>query len=571
MSQLETSPPERKRPWLQFSLKTFLLLPVFALLAAMAFRQWYLPWAYQQTRIVPTAWDLKSGKNVLWSIPLGSQSYGSPVVSGDKVFVGTNNTNGYLLRYPPTVDLGVLLCVRESDGEFLWQASTEKLPSGRVHDWPLMGICSTPAVAGNRLWYVTNRCELVCLDTEGFHDKENDGPFQKEAVQDPAEADVVWKLDMMKDLGVTPRQMSCSSPVVVGGRVFVVTSNGRGEVANEDASSAPSFLAVDATTGKVLWTDNSPGANVLDGQWGSPTYGVAGGIPQIIFPGGDGWLYSFDPAGGLDGQSKLLWKFDTNAKSSHFTVSAGGTRNHVIASPVFDQNRVYAAGGQNPEFGEGLSCVWCIDATKRGDISAELVFNKADPEHPIPHKRIVACEPDQGDFTRPNPNSAVVWKYENGDFNGNGKIDFEEAFHRSISRIAIQDNLLVVTDDTGILHCLDARIGRQHWTHDLMAATWSSPLIAGNRIYIGDEDGEMAIFNLSADPLVAKGTGGAPVAEVPMNNSIYATPTVANNTLFIVSRDRLFAIKNSGATPAKPGAATTPPAGLPGPPLPAGK
>src|SRR4029079_6530586 len=121
------------------------------------------------------------------------------------------------------------------------------------------------------------------------------------------------------------------------GRVFVVTSNGKGS-SDQEANSAPSFLAVDAGTGKVLWTDNSPGANVLDGQWGSPTYGIAGGIPPAIFPGGDGWLYSFDPAGGPDGKSTLLWKFDTNAKSAVFSIDARGTRNHVIASPLFYQN-----------------------------------------------------------------------------------------------------------------------------------------------------------------------------------------------------------------------------------------
>lgn len=558
MSQPETSPAGLKRPWLQFSLRTFLLLPLFAFLGAMAYRQWYEPWAYQQSRIVPTAWDLKSGKNVLWSVPLGSQSYGSPVVSGGKVFVGTNNGYGYLPRYPATVDLGVLLCVRESDGEFLWQASSEKLPAGREQDWPMMGICSTPAVAGNRLWYVTNRCELVCLDTEGFHDHENDGPYQKETSQDAAEADIVWKLDMLNDLGVTPRQMSACSPAVAGGRVFVVTSNGAGS--DHEASSAPSFLAVDAATGKVLWSDNSPGANVLDGQWGSPTYGVAGGVPQVIFPGGDGWLYSFDPAGGPDGKSKLLWKFDTNSKTAKYAINGIGTRNHVIASPLFYQNRVYAAGGQNPEFGEGLSTVWCIDATKRGDVSAELVFNKANPEHPIPHKRMLACEPGKGDFVRPNPNSGVIWKYDKLDSNGNGKIEFEETFHRSISRIATQDDLLVVADTSGILHCLDARTGQAHWTQDLLAATWSSPLIAGNRIYIGDEDGEMAIFNLSADPVVAKGTGGTSLAQVQMNASIFATPTAANNTLFVVETGRLYAIKSSTATTAKQGGTAKPPA-----------
>ena len=65
-------------------------------------------------------------------------------------------------------DRGVVMCFRESDGKFLWQATSTKLAAGRVNDWPEQGVCSSPAVVGDRLYYVSNRCELVCLDTEGF-------------------------------------------------------------------------------------------------------------------------------------------------------------------------------------------------------------------------------------------------------------------------------------------------------------------------------------------------------------------------------------------------------------------
>ena len=67
-----------------------------------------------------------------------------------------------------------------TDGEFLWQAAHAKLPAGRVNDWPLQGICSTPAVEGDRVYYVSNRAEVVAADTEGFRDGENDGPFTDE-------------------------------------------------------------------------------------------------------------------------------------------------------------------------------------------------------------------------------------------------------------------------------------------------------------------------------------------------------------------------------------------------------
>ncbi|MCA9201040.1 MAG: PQQ-like beta-propeller repeat protein, partial [Planctomycetales bacterium] len=119
---------------------------------------------------IPTDWDVKDGTNVRWSMPLGSETYGNPVVANGKVYVGTNNGAGYVKRYPTAVDLGVLLCFDEKDGTFLWQHSNEKLPTGRVHDWPNQGICSAPLVDGDRVWYVTSRGEVVCLDAEAFHD-----------------------------------------------------------------------------------------------------------------------------------------------------------------------------------------------------------------------------------------------------------------------------------------------------------------------------------------------------------------------------------------------------------------
>ncbi len=60
-----------------------------------------------------------------------------------------------------------------------------------------------PLVDGEKLWYVSNRGEVVCLDTQGFHDGENDGPFNKEPNENKDEADVIWKVDMMKQLGVS--------------------------------------------------------------------------------------------------------------------------------------------------------------------------------------------------------------------------------------------------------------------------------------------------------------------------------------------------------------------------------
>jgi len=573
-------------------------------------------------------WDKDSAMNVKWVASLGSQSYGNTVVADGKVFLGTNNSNGYLKRYPSDVDLGVLVCFDEKDGKFLWQHSSEKLPTGRVHDWPLQGICCSPYVEGDRLWFVTSRGEVKCLDTNGFHDGEDDGPvtnelgrlfdvvkgddeasdkqapilaaleegkltddmrerFKKAGFElseevtitkdetakgpgkkwnlkakvdgndrdvqivlagprlsvfkvitpaDKDEADTVWSFNMMEKLGTSQHNMCSCSVTAWGDILFVNTSNGVDEAhISIPAPDAPSFIAMDKNTGEVLWTDNSPGKNILHGQWSSPAVGILGGVPQVIFGGGDGWLYSFKADRGKDGKPELLWKFDANPKNTVLELGGRGTRNDIISTPVIYDGKVYFATGQDPEHGEGVGILWCLDPTKRGDVSEELAVKRDDPTKPIPVKRIQAVVESEGDVAIPNPNSAVIWKYDTYDIDGDGKISFEETFHRSISTVAIKDDLLFIPDFSGLFHCVDAQTGKPYWTYDMLAAAWGSPMIAGGHVYVGDEDGDIAIFELKKEP-------HDPVAEINMNNSVYSTPIFANGVLWIANKDHIFAI-----------------------------
>ena len=503
---------------------------------------------------VPTEWtpgefDAKTGMwkpetstNIAWVAELGSQSYGNPVVAGGKAYVGTNNGKGWLKRYPAATDLGCLLAFDIKDGSFLWQDSSEKLPTGRVHDWPLQGICCAPLAEGDRLWYVTSRGEVKCLDTEGFRDGENDGPFTAEKVSANDESDVVWVLDMMKQLGVSQHNMCSCSVTTAGDLLFVNTSNGVDEGhLNLPNPAAPSFLCLDKRDGKVLWADDSPGANVLHGQWSSPAFAELGGVPQVLFGGGDGWLYSFD-ARGENGKAKLLWQFDRNPKESKYTLGGRADRNHIIGTPVVYDGLVYIAVGEDPEHGEGVGHLWCIDPTKRGDTSPELAFSLKDPSTTLPHRRNQAVIKEQGEVARANPNSAALWHYAGSDADGNGKLDFEETMHRTCGTVAIHDGLLLVADFSGLFHCLDLKTGRPHWTHDMLAASWGSPLIVDGKVYIGDEDGDISIFRLSKEKDL--------IAEINMGNSVYSTPIVAGDTLYIANKSHLFAIR-SGAKPAR--------------------
>ncbi|MEX0718757.1 MAG: PQQ-binding-like beta-propeller repeat protein [Planctomycetaceae bacterium] len=487
-----------------------------------------------EAKNLPTEWDVKTGKNVKWAAPLGSQTYGNPVIANGKVFVGTNNHHAYLKRFPKDVDLGCLLCFDEKTGEFLWQHSSTKLPSGRVHDWPDQGICSTPYVDGERLWFVSSRGEVICLDTAGFHDGKNNGPFTAEDNENIDEADVIWKFDLMGTLGVSQHNMCSCSPICVGDILLINTSNGLDEShINLPAPNAPSFIALDRNNGKLLWTDKSPGTNILHGQWSSPTYGEFDGQGQVLFAGGDGWLYGFDPAGDGAGNAKLLWKFDCNPKETKWILGGRGTRNNIIATPVIYDGKVYVAVGQDPEHGEGVGHLWCIDPTKRGDVSPVLAFDK--DGKPLAHRRLQAVDPEAGETTKPNPNSAVVWHYSEVDSNEDGKIDFEETMHRSIGTVAIKDDILYISDFSGLFHCLNAKTGKPHWTYDMFAAAWGSPLIADGKVYIGDEDGDVAIFEHGAKEMKL-------IAEVNMGNAVYSTPVVANNVLYVANKSMVYAV-----------------------------
>jgi outer membrane protein assembly factor BamB len=423
-----------------------------------------------------TDWDVKTKKNIKWVAELGSQSYGNPVVAGGMVFVGTNNESVRDPKQPG--DRGVLMAFRESDGEFMWQHTHIKLESGRANDWPYQGVASSPLVDGNKLYYVSNRAVLFCVDIEGFRDKENDGPVTDEKLTGMNDADVIWSFDMMEEVGTYPHNLANSSPVMWGDLIFVSTSNGQDEShVNIPSPRAPSIIAVNKATGKLVWEDNSVEDRILHGQWSAPSVGNIGGVVQVVSAQGDGWVRGYEALTG-----KKLWEFDTNPKEAIWPK----TRNELISTPVIVGDRVYLANGQDPEHGEGTGHFYAIDATKRGDITQ----------------------------------SGRLWHFEK--------------IRRSISTAAVADGLVYISDFSGFLYCLDANTGKEIWMHDLFAAVWSSPFVADGKVYIGDEDGDVTVL--------AQGREKKVLAEMNMGSSVYATVVPAHGTIFLNNRNQLFAI-----------------------------
>lgn len=466
-------------------------------------------------------WSSLPGKesNILWSVDLGSKAYGGPTIGAGKIFIGTNNNRPR--NKEVRGDKGIIMAFREADGEFLWQMVHDKLEAGRVNDWPEEGICSAPVIEGNRIYYVSNRCEVICATTEGLAGG-NLGPVKDEKYTSRTDGDVIWKLDMIGTLGVFPHNLATCSPLIVGDILFVITSNGvdEGHI-NIPAPNAPSFLAIDKQTGKVLWQDKSPGRKIMHGQWSNPVYTTAGGRSQILFPGGDGYIYSFDPKTG-----ELFWKFDCNPKGSIYRLGPAGTRNDFVCTPIVQGNRLYIGVGQDPEHKKGVGHLWCIDITRKPANADKDVSPYSDAKQEVP---------DKFDPKDPrNKDSALVWHF-GGAAGEDADRDF--TFGRTLSTCAVHDGLCYAADFDGNFYCLDAESGKLHWTTSLGADTWSSPYVVDGHVYIGNESGEMHIFKQGKKMQLVK--------KVKMRGKIRATPVACNGVLYVMTENpcKLWAIK----------------------------
>jgi outer membrane protein assembly factor BamB len=452
--------------------------------------------------------DPKTTSGVRWVVPLGSQTYGNPTVSQGKVFVGTNNDAQY--RAGVDGDHSVVLAFSETDGSFLWQYTAPKLGAGKVNDWEYLGICSSPAVVGDAVYFVSSTGEVVALDIDGQVDG-NDG-LQDEAQtfvgagKPPLtighqDADVLWRFDMRKELGVFPHNVTSSSVLVVGERIYVTTSNGTDwSHLNVPSPYSPSLIVLDRETGALIGEEASGiSARTMHSNWSSPGYAPVGDDGLVLFGGGDGYLYGFEPAPvEVDGLPTLRekWRLDANAASYRtkdgqpITYATAPGPSEIIATPVTVDGVVYVSIGQDPEHGPGVGRLTAMDPTQEGDVT----------------------------------DSATLWTYD--------------GISRSISTVAVSAGIVFAADYEGRLHAVHQKTGKPLWVHDTNAHMWGSPFVVDGRVYIGNEDGMLSVLKVSKRKKI--------LAEIPLTAPMYTTPVVANQTLYIATQNHLYAV---GGTP----------------------
>lgn len=415
---------------------------------------------------------------------MGGSEAGALGMSGDRILVGAAD-------WRAGSRAGIMTAL-DSSGRLLWRARHPTLRR-RGNDMG-QAIHSQPCFDGNRAYYLSNRGELMCVDVEGFRDGKNDGPFKGEKDQGAEDVDIVWKIDLMEELGVYKREAgdvgnAIPSPIVLGDLVFCVTAHGIVVTSGDADPKPPSFLAVHKLTGKIAWSSNAPGADIIYGQWSSPVSAKVNGADQVIFPGGDGFLYGFEPATG-----KQLWKLDCHipgALDQHKDDFRLSWRLHARfffhGKPVVHEDMLYVA-----------------------------LNDSIESRVPLPLLAIHLAEP--GGQPR------IVWKFD------------DLAFKGTLTSAVVDGGLLFVTDADLTLFALDAKSGREWWRAKLEdgAGYFASPAVYRGRVYAAGET-TVTVFEAAREKKC--------LGQYEFGASYPSTPQFAGDQMFIAAGEYVYALR----------------------------
>ena len=478
--------------------------------------QWGKAWTRNQVSTetgLPGTFDPATGANIKWQADIGTQTHSTPVVANGRVFIGTNNGNPKDPKHQG--DRGVLMCFSEKDGHLLWQLVTQKRSEDKYFDWPNQGCSSPVTVEGDRVYFVTNRHEVVCLDINGMANG-NDGPFKDEGQYlagegrppmepGPLDADIIWVFDMVKDAGIWPHDGAHSSILIDGSRLYLNTGNGVDNthrvIRKQDA---PSLIVMDKATGRWLARDDEHIApRIFHATWSSPSLVEIEGRRRLFFCGGDGVVYGFDPLTADPPPGKVLnmnavWKFDidpTGPKENvhQFTTNRMEGPSSIFGMPVVENGKLFVAGGGDTWWGKTHCWLKCINPAGQSDVTS----------------------------------TNQVWSLD--------------LVKHVMSTPAIANGLIYIADLGGNLYCVDEKSGQTVWTQDIEGDAWASPYVADGKVYLGTRKGMFYVL--------AAGREKKLLMSQKLNAPISSTTVAANGVIYVATMKTLYtlALKPAGS------------------------
>ena len=468
--------------------------------------------------------DIATGKGVKWSAKLGTETYASPAVAEGKVLIGTNNASPRDPKHQG--DRGVLMCFEEKTGKFIWQFVVPKIGGDPYLDWPQIGFISTPTVEGERVYTLTNRGELACLNINGMANG-NTGPYMEEAEHQtpkgkpveavgPTDADILWLTDLGAAAGIYHHDTAYGSVLIDGDFLYINSCNGvdmtHKVIRKPDA---PSFLVFEKKTGRLVAKDSEHiGPDVFHNTYSSASMGTVNGKKEVFFGGGNGILYAFEalnemPPEGTVVDLKRVWKFDPDPTGPKTDIhSYLGNRKEspstIITMPVFLDGKIYLTAGGDVWWGKDKAWLSCFDAAKAEAAAA------------------AAQGAGGSGGTKPVTIADVAggWQYE---------------MRRSCATPAVAGALTFTTTESGqSVECVETATGKSVWSHKTNGEFWSSPLVADGKVYAGNRKGKLVILAATREKKV--------LCEADMKGPMAGAPVAANGVVYIATDKMLWAL-----------------------------
>ena len=191
-------------------------------------------------RGIPTSWNLKNGKNILWQKTVPKHGYNSPVVNGRNIFLtGADN------------QARELYCFDLWTGELRWTVKADGI-SGSPSSMPQVNddtglAASTVATNGKQVCAIFATGDVICADMDGKR---------------------LWA----KNLGVPDNHYGFASSLLMYGNELII---------QYDNNSNAKLIALSVANGNQLWS-KSRNDRIA---WSSPIIAKAAGQQAVIVMG----------------------------------------------------------------------------------------------------------------------------------------------------------------------------------------------------------------------------------------------------------------------------------------------
>ena len=520
--------------------------------SASGLPDWYAPATKKSAGKI----DLSATRNIKWVARLDHKTFGSPIVSQGRVFIGTAGDGPEDAR---------IQCFDEQSGKPLGtfvcgpsQAKTDNF-----------GVCSTPTVEGDRLYFVAPFPEVMCVDLKSWLDPS--------AAAGDSARHLVWRHDMTRSMPILQDHVASCSVLVHGDFVYACTGNGRYKFAGKPFHPlTPSLIALDKRTGQLVARDDEQiGEQLWRGQWSSPSLATVNGKDQILFATGNGFCYAFEPA---DPAAKVIpdrWVTTTLRGPIVHYIDVKGKDTGGLAPAEYARKFNVLAAAPKPalpvEFRYSIDLpvttpvdsiptarlpdvpilkkIWWFDCLPPEYRNAPFYAHGTTGDgkkHPCDIIATPVCYRNRvyvaigGDPVHGSKDSkgllVCIDATLTGDVTRRGMVWSYDGMNASLSTVAVTNGLVFAIDETSVIHCLDADSGRKYWSYALQddkGEINSALLVADGKVFAGNT---ILAANKQLNIL-------STIDNATHSSSV---PCIANGVLFTVMGKSLWAVCDKG-------------------------